>query len=124
MERFCASAANGTRHNASSRNTKVITPPIWFWEILPHAQALQRLRALLLRRGLDPRVEAFAVAVHGNDEGAESVDTELPQRLGIEVVEVHVLDRLDPGGLERRRAADDRQVSASQFGKGFRGSFS
>jgi hypothetical protein len=42
----------------------------------------------------------------------------LPEALGIEVVEVHILDRLDPGRLERRGAADDGEVAAAEFAEG------
>src|SRR5688572_10106582 len=116
MERFCACAAIGSRASASRRaNDFISNPPRWFPEILPHAQTLQCLGALLLRRGLDPRVEALAVAIHGNEQRAEAVDTEFPQRLRMEVVEVHVLDRLDPGGLQRRRPADDGQVGSAEL---------
>src|SRR5437870_13627002 len=80
---------------------------------LPYAQTLQCFGAARFRLRIHARVQAFAVAVHCNEQGAESVDAELPQRLGIEVIEVHVLDRFDPGGLERRRAADDGEVDAA-----------
>jgi hypothetical protein len=38
--------------------------------------------------------------------------------LGVQVVQVDVLDLLDPGGLQRGGAADDGQVGAAQFGEG------
>src|SRR5687768_8072226 len=55
------------------------------------------------------------MAVHCNDQRAEAVDTESPQGLRIEVVEVYVLDRLDPGGLERGRAADDGEIGSTKI---------
>src|SRR6185503_13311990 len=119
MDRFCACAANGSRASASRRANDFISLLLWILEILPHAQTLQGVGALLLRRSLDPGVEALATAIHGNEQGAESVDAELPQRLRVQVVEVDVLDRLDPGGLERRGAADDGQIGAAELGKGF-----
>ena len=76
-------------------------------------------RAALLRRiACTARVEAPAVAVHGDEQRAEAADAELPQRLRVEVVEVDVLDGLDPGGLERRGAADDGEVNPAQVGEG------
>src|ERR1051325_10624563 len=62
------------------------------------------------RFAVDFLVEAAAVAVHGDEQRPETVDPELPDRLGVEVVQVHVLDRVDPRGFERGRAADDRKV--------------
>ena len=55
------------------------------------------------------------MAVHRDQQRAEVADAELPQALGIEVVEIDVLDRLDPGRLERRRAADDREIDAAEL---------
>src|SRR5256885_10699750 len=46
---------------------------------------------------------------------AEVPDAKLPQRFGIEVIEVHVLDSLDPGRLQRRGAADDGEIGAAQI---------
>src|SRR5687767_14434059 len=117
MERFCACAANGTRQSASALKRCFIRILLWSLEILPHAQALQRLGSSLLRRGVDLVVEARSVAVHGNDQGPEAVDTELPQRLRVKVVEIHVLDSLDPRRLERGRAADDREIGAAELFK-------
>src|SRR5258706_2491683 len=53
------------------------------------------------------------MAVHGDQERSETPDPELPDRFGMEVVEVDVLDRLDPGRFQRRGAADDRQIGAA-----------
>src|SRR5688572_24768325 len=117
MDRFCACAANGSKQSASNRTMNFIRSSYGLWEILPHAQALQGLGALVLRRGSDLHVEAVPAAVHCNEQGAESVDAELPQRLRMQIVEVDVLDRLDPGRLERCRAANDGQIGAAQLGK-------
>ena len=57
-----------------------------------------------------------AMAVHGDEQRPEIADAELPQRLGVQVVEVDVLDLLDPGRLQRRGATDDRQVGAAELG--------
>ena len=80
-----------------------------------HAEAGQHLGAPRLRVVGDVAVEAAAVAVHADEQRPEVADAELPQRLGVEVVEVDVLDLLDPGRLERRGAADDREVDAAQL---------
>src|SRR5262249_53952330 len=75
-----------------------------------HAEARERLLAARLRDALDLRVEARSVAVHGDDQWPEATHAELPQRLGMQVIEIDILDRLDPRGLERRGAADDGEV--------------
>src|SRR5215510_11186320 len=77
----------------------------------------EHLRAFCARRGVDVAIEATAVAVHADEQRAEAADAEFPERLGIEVVEVDVLDRLDPGRLERRRAADDGEIGAAEIVK-------
>jgi hypothetical protein len=55
------------------------------------------------------------VGIHRHQQRAEALHPELPQRLRIEVVEVHLLDRLHPGGLERGGAADDREIGAPEL---------
>jgi hypothetical protein len=45
--------------------------------------------------------------------GPKSADAELPQAFRIEIVEIDVVDGLDPRRLERRRAADDREIDAA-----------
>jgi hypothetical protein len=60
------------------------------------------------------------VAVHRHAQRAEVADAEPPQRLGVQVVQVDVLDLLDPGGFQRGGAADDGQVGAAQVGEGLR----
>ena len=54
--------------------------------------------------------ERAAVGIHADQQRAEIADREAPQALGVEVVHVDVHDRLDPGGLQGRRAADDGEV--------------
>ena len=79
------------------------------------AQRGERGGAAIARGVADRVVEAPAVAVHRHQQRPEVADAELPQALGIEVVEVDVLDRLDPGGLERGGAADDREIDAAEL---------
>ena len=73
-------------------------------------------RVLRLARHLAEQVAP--VGIHADEQRAESTHAELPQRLRIHVVEVHVLDRLDPGGLQGGGPADDGQVGAAQFAEG------
>ena len=69
------------------------------------------------RRGGAPRrstsrVERAAVRIHRHQQRTEAADAELPQAFGIEIVEIDVLDRLDPGRLAappRRRRSRDRR---------------
>src|SRR5216684_6477145 len=86
--------------------------------ILTHAESAQRRRAALLRCPLHFRVETAAMTVHRHQQRAEVPDAKLPQRFGIEVIEVHVLDRLDPGRLQRRGDAADGAVGAAQLADG------
>src|SRR5688572_22027306 len=68
------------------------------------------LLQLRLRAVLDVAVERAAVRVDPDDERAEVLDAELPQALGHELLPGDLLDLLDLGRLERRGAADDREV--------------
>src|SRR5204863_6094298 len=68
------------------------------------------LLQLLLGGGLDVVVERVSVRVDADRERAEVLDPELPEALGHELLPGDLLDLLDLGGLERRRAADDREV--------------
>src|SRR5450631_1126715 len=74
--------------------------------------AKRRQRAITARPGVgvDGRKQAAAVAVHGHRERAEIANPESPQAFGIELVQVDVLDRLDPRRFQRRGPADDRKV--------------
>src|SRR5919109_1802267 len=65
---------------------------------------------LLLGGGLHVVVERVAVRVDPDGERAEVLDAELPQALGHELLPGDLLDLLDLGRLERRRAADDGEV--------------
>src|SRR5919204_5052247 len=58
--------------------------------------------------------ERVAVAVDSDDERPEVLDAELPEALGHEILPGDLLDLLDLGRLERRRAADDREVDHSE----------
>src|SRR5207248_5844826 len=68
------------------------------------------LLQLLLGPGLDVVVERVAVRVDADGERAEVLDPELPQALGHQLLPGDLLDLLDLGRLERRRAADDGEV--------------
>src|SRR5919108_5048960 len=68
------------------------------------------LLQLLLRRRLDVVVERVAVRVDPDRERAEVLDAELPQALRHQLLPGDLLDLLDLRRLERRRAADDREV--------------
>src|SRR5688500_4028603 len=114
----CAVAAATMARVARMPLSNFIVSSYGLSRILPYAQAAQGFGAALLRSILDPGIEAVAVAIHCNEQGAEAVDAELPQRLRIEVVEVDVLDRFDPRRLQRGRAADDREVGAAQLPEG------
>src|SRR6266542_1973328 len=72
----------------------------------PGIQLLQ----LLLRARLHVVVERVAVRVDADGEWAEVLDAELPEALGHQLLPRDLLDLLDLRGLERRRAADDREV--------------
>src|SRR5688572_7435381 len=68
------------------------------------------LLQLQLRAVLDVAVERAAVRVDPDDERPEVLDAELPEALGHELLPGDLLDLLDLGRLERRGAADDREV--------------
>src|SRR6059058_5652867 len=65
---------------------------------------------LLLRGGLHVVVQRVAVRVDADRERAEVLDAELPEALRHELLPRDFLDLLDLRRLERRRAADDREV--------------
>src|SRR5216117_2351440 len=62
------------------------------------------------RFGLHVVVERVAVRVDADGERAEVLDAELPQALRHQLLPRDLLDLLDLRGLERSRAADDREV--------------
>src|SRR5512134_1045312 len=68
------------------------------------------LLELLLGLRLDVVVEGVAVRVDPDRERAEVLDAELPEALGHQLLPGDLLDLLDLRGLERGRAADDREV--------------
>src|SRR5918996_1933535 len=70
---------------------------------------IQGLQSLLCL-SLDVVEERVAVRVDPDRERAEVPDAELPQALRHELLPVDLLDLLDLSGLERGRAADDREV--------------
>src|SRR5919108_1442737 len=72
------------------------------------------LLQLLLGGGLHVVVERVAVGVDADGERAEVLDAELPQALGHELLPGDLLDFLDLRRLERRCAADDREVDHPQ----------
>jgi hypothetical protein len=82
-----------------------------------HAKRCEHLITARLGVLHDLRIKIAAVAVHADQQRTESLDLELPERLGIQVVQIDILDRLDPRRLERSRAADDRKVDAAEIGK-------
>src|SRR6266540_151791 len=76
----------------------------------PSLKAGIELLQLLVGRGLDVVVERVAVRVDADRERAEVPDAELPEALRHQLLPGHLLDLLDLRGLERRGAADDREV--------------
>src|SRR3569833_2960944 len=67
---------------------------------------------------LDARVGRAAARIHGDEQRAEALDAETPDAFRVEVVHVDLLDRLDPGGLQRRRAPDHGEVGAANVAEG------
>src|ERR1700733_5140733 len=61
------------------------------------------------------RKQRAAVRIHADQQRAEILDAEFPQALGMQVVEIDVLDLLDPGGFQRRGTADDGEIGAAQL---------
>src|ERR1700754_3100366 len=61
------------------------------------------------------REQRAAMRIHADQQRAEMLDLEAPQALRMQVVEIDVLDLLDPCGLQRRRTADDGEIGAAQF---------
>src|ERR671919_3152968 len=68
------------------------------------------LLQLPLRALLDVVEDGVAVRVDADDQRPEVLHAELPEALGHQLLPGHLLDLLDLGGLEGRRAADDREV--------------
>src|SRR5438046_8457697 len=68
------------------------------------------LLELLARGVLNVAIERVAVRVDADGQRAEVLDAELPEALGHQLLPGDLLDLLDLRRLERRRAADDREV--------------
>src|SRR5512141_2431810 len=65
--------------------------------------------------GLHVAVERVAVRVDADRERAEVLDAELPEALGHQPLPGHLLDLLDLRRLERRGAADDREIDDAEL---------
>src|SRR6476660_474938 len=78
--------------------------------VKPRSKAGIELLQLLLGGGLDVVVERVAVRVDPDGERPEVLHAELPEALGHELLPGDLLDLLDLGRLERRSAADDREI--------------
>src|SRR3954453_23001724 len=76
----------------------------------PSLEPGKELLQLLLRRGLHVVVERVAVRVDAHGQRAEVLDAELPEALRHQLLPRDLLDLFDLRGLERRRAADDREI--------------
>src|SRR5215216_4898763 len=63
--------------------------------------------------GLNISVHRVAVRIDPDPERAKVLDAELPEAFGHELFPEDILDLLDLGRLERRRAADEREVDHS-----------
>src|SRR3954447_13920908 len=73
------------------------------------------LLQFLLGAGLDVSVERVAVRVDADGQRAEVLDAELPEALGHELFPRDLFDLLDLRRLERRSAADDREVDHAEL---------
>src|SRR6476660_6341407 len=76
----------------------------------PSLKAGKDVLQFLLCGGLHVVVEAVAVRVDADGQRAEVLHAELPEALGHELFPGDLLDLLDLRRLERRRAADDREI--------------
>src|SRR5260221_13935074 len=104
----CAAPASASSNAPAMRMTVFMSPPIGMSCFSGFdAETGKRLGAPSLRIAPDLSVQTAAVAVHRPHQRPEAAHAEFPQRLRMQVVQVHVLDRLDPGGFEGRGAADD-----------------
>src|SRR4051794_24449679 len=61
------------------------------------------------------REQRAAMRVHADQQRPEMFDAKSPQAFRMQVVEIDVLDLLDPGGLQGRGAADDRKVGSAEL---------
>src|ERR671925_207142 len=74
------------------------------------SKASIELLQLLLGAFLDVVEQGVAMRVNADGQRAEILDAELPEALGHELLPGDLLDLLDLRRLERRRAADDREI--------------
>src|SRR4029078_174911 len=84
-----------------------VTPPS---RVKPRSKAGIELLQLLLGGGLDVVVERVAVRIDPDGERSEGLDPDLPEALGHQLLPGNLLDLLDLRRLERRGAADDREI--------------
>src|SRR5829696_1521865 len=104
---MCSPATSSTSSHPRGPRPLSITcvSPEW-----PGSEPSKELLQLLLRAGLHIVVEGAAVGVDPDGQRAEVLDAELPEALGHQLLPGDLLDLLDLGRLERRGAADDREV--------------
>src|SRR6476619_7439595 len=75
----------------------------------------KELLQLRLRARLHIAVERVAVRVDTDGQRAEVLDAELPEALGHQLFPHHLFDLLDLRCLERRGAADDREIDHAEL---------
>src|SRR4051812_39260143 len=61
------------------------------------------------------REQRAAMRVHADQQRPETCDAKPPQAFRMQVVEIDVLDLLDPGGFQRGGAADDGEIGATEL---------
>src|SRR5258706_15909708 len=111
----CAAPASASSNAPAMRMTVFMSPPIGMSCFLSFdAETGKRLAAPSLRIAPDLSVQTAAVAVHRHHQRTEAAHAEFPQRFRVQVIQVHILDRLDPGGLECRGAPDNGEIRAAQ----------
>src|SRR3954470_24631421 len=86
--------------------------------LIARAELRQDRVAFAFGVALDALVGRAAVRVHRHQQRAEAPDAEAPDAFRVEVVHVDLLDRFDPGGLQRSRAADHREIGAADVAEG------
>src|SRR5947209_8437694 len=84
---------------------------------MPRSRSKAGIELLQLLAGavLDVAVQRVAVRVDADGERAEVLDAELPEALGHQLLPGDLLDLLDLRRLERRGAADDREVDHAEL---------
>src|SRR6476660_1886142 len=75
----------------------------------------KELLQLRLGARLHVAVERVAMRVDADRERAEVLDAELPEALGHQLFPHHLFDLLDLRRLERRGAADDREIDHAEL---------